>query len=81
MSQIVRGFQAKILSNGLIRDSCKDKGQYESTKDVGKLAVKVETRVLMAGSSARARALLDSKQICKKAEQTASLVVIWLFYT
>lgn len=41
-NQISRGFQAKILSNGLLRVCCKDEKQYEDTKEVGKLVAKVE---------------------------------------
>lgn len=41
-SQIFHGFQPEILSNGLLRVCCKDKEQYDSTKEVGKLVAMVE---------------------------------------
>lgn len=44
-SQIGKGFQAKILSNGILRVCCANQKQYDSTKDVGKLVMKVERMV------------------------------------
>lgn len=41
-NQIGKGFQAKILSNGLLKICCKDIDQYNSAKMVGKLVAKVE---------------------------------------
>lgn len=44
-SQIGKGFQAKILSNGILRVGCASQKQFDSTKEVGKLVVKVERMI------------------------------------
>lgn len=41
-SQIGKGFQAKILSNGILRVCCVNQNQYDSTKEVGKIVARVE---------------------------------------
>lgn len=44
-SQIGKDFQAKILYTGMLRVCCKNKKQYDDTRGVGKLVVKVESLV------------------------------------
>lgn len=44
-SQIGKDFQAKILYNGMLRICCKNRKQYDDTRSMWKLVVKVETLV------------------------------------